>query len=299
MIEQQDLTVRELGECRYRSPLLLHPPSAGKKGHFVSESTRLRVDVEVGPESAASDTLSFEEAGPRERIFFNPPDTTAAIVTCGGLSPGLNNVIHSVHYELMENYGAKKVLGIRNGYLGLNPDSGLAPVTLTKDYTEVIHRLGGTVLGSSRGAQEPGVMADYLAAAKINMLFCVGGDGTQRGAYALHEELKRRGLEIAVVGIPKTIDNDIAFVARSFGYVTALEKAAEIIRGAHIEARGALNGIGLVKLMGRDAGYIAAGACRGRSVCGGWRVSGRAARTHAQARPCRHRCGRGRGSASV
>lgn len=259
-MKQQDLMVRTLGECRFQSPLCFDPPSEGKESHFVSDSTRIRAHIEVGPKSAHTEELTFEEAGPRERIFFDPPDTTAAIVTCGGLSPGLNNVIRSVFYELTVNYGAKKVLGIRNGYLGLNPSSGLEPIVLTEEVTQVIDKLGGTVIGTSRGSQEVSVMADFLAAAKIDILFCLGGDGTQRGAHALHEEVQRRGLEIAVIGIPKTIDNDIAFVSQSFGYITALEKAAEVIRGAHVEARGAINGIGLVKLMGRDAGFIAAGA---------------------------------------
>jgi 6-phosphofructokinase 1 len=260
MISQNDLMVRSLGECRFQSPLSFDPPSERKMSHFVSDSTRLRVEVEVGPRAADSDKLSFEKAGPRERIFFDPPDTTAAIVTCGGLSPGLNNVIRSVFYELTVNYGAKKMLGIRNGYLGLNPSAGLDPITLTEDHTQVIDKLGGSMLGTSRGSQEPAVMADFLAEAKIDILFCLGGDGTQRGAFALHEEVRRRGLDIAIIGIPKTIDNDIPFVRHSFGYATALEKAAEVIRGAHVEARGAINGIGLVKLMGRDAGFIAAGA---------------------------------------
>lgn len=259
-MNKNDLMVSTLGECRFQSPLLFQPPSEGRKSHFVSDATRLRADLEVGSEAAGSEGLSFEEAGPRERIFFNPPETTAAIVTCGGLSPGLNNVIRSVFYELTVNYGAKKVLGIRNGYLGLNPGSGLDPVALTADFSQDIDKLGGTVLGTSRGSQDAGVMADFLTARQIDILFCVGGDGTQRGAHALHEEVRRRGLEIAIVGIPKTIDNDIAFVRQSFGYITALEKAAEVIRGAHVEARGAINAIGLVKLMGRDAGYIAAGA---------------------------------------
>ena len=260
MIKQHDLMVSNLGECRFQSPLLFDPPSEGKKSHFVSDSTRLRTDLEVGPEAADPQQLSLEEAGPRERIFFNPPDTTAAIVTCGGLSPGLNNVIRSVFYELTVNYGAKKVLGIRNGYLGLNPSSGLEPIALTDDFAQEIDKLGGTVLGSSRGSQEATVMADFLAAAQIDILFCLGGDGTQRGAHALHEEVQHRGLDIAIVGIPKTIDNDIAYVRQSFGYITAVEKASEVIRGAHVEARGAINGIGLVKVMGRDAGFIAAGA---------------------------------------
>ena len=133
-------------------------------------------------------------------------------------------------YELTENYGAKQLLGIRNGYLGLNPQSGLEPVVLTPDYVDQIDKLGGTVLGSSRGSQDPAVMIDFLMSQRIDILFCLGGDGTQRGAFALHEEAKRRGRPIAIIGIPKTIDNDIAFVGQSFGYVTALEKAAEAHR---------------------------------------------------------------------
>jgi len=260
MVQQHELMVTALGECRVTSPLVLHNESSADIDHFVPDTRRIRLDIEVGPETTDSDNLSLEKAGPRRMIFFEPTRTTAAIVTCGGLSPGLNNVIRSVFLELTENYGTKRVLGIRNGYLGLNPQAGLAPVELTSDGVDTIDKLGGTVLGSSRGSQDPAVMTDYLAAQQIDILFCMGGDGTQRGAHALHEAIRRRGLPIAVVGIPKTIDNDIPYVRQSFGYATALEKAAEVIRGAHVEARGAINGIGLVKLMGRDAGFIAAGA---------------------------------------
>ncbi len=260
MVRQKDLMVTALGECRVKSPLVSSIASAGQVGHFVSDAMRIRLNIEIGPNSPEDENLSFEEAGPRERIYFTPAQTTAAIVTCGGLSPGLNNVIRSLYYELSDNYGAGRVFGIRNGYLGLNPAAGLEPIVLTPDYADDIDKLGGTVLGSSRGAQDPAVMADFLAARNIDILFCMGGDGTQRGAHALHEEVKRRGLPIAVIGIPKTIDNDIPFVRQSFGYATALEQAAGVIRGAHIEARGVINGIGLVKLMGRGAGFIAAGA---------------------------------------
>ena len=152
------------------------------------------------------------------------------------------------------------MLGVRNGYLGLNPDSGLQLVELTPGFMENIHYLGGTVLGSSRGHQDAEIIVDTLEREKIDILFCVGGDGTQRGASVIREEVSRRGLSKAIVGIPKTIDNDIDFVFTSFGYNTALEKAEEVLRGAHVEARGAPNGIGLVKLMGRNAGFIAAGA---------------------------------------
>jgi len=260
MLTPQDLIVKALGACQYPSPLKLESSSAGQASHFAVDSQRIRLDVTVRPESDIEAQLSLEVAGPRERIYFRPEHTTAAVVTCGGLSPGLNNVIRSVFYELFENYGVHRVMGIRNGYLGLTLDSGLEPISLTKEFVEPIDKLGGTILGSSRGAQQPAAMADFLQARGIDILFCVGGDGTQRGAHALSQELEGRGANVAVVGIPKTIDNDIAFVRLAFGYATALEKAAEVIQGAHVEARGAINGIGLVKLMGRHAGFIAAGA---------------------------------------
>lgn len=202
----------------------------------------------------------MEEAGPRERLFFNPSETTAAVVTCGGLSPGLNNVIRSLFYELSENYGVPKVMGIRNGFRGLNPQMNLRPILLNREFVDPIDKLGGTILGSSRGPQDARVMADFLESQAIDILFCLGGDGTQRGAHALHQELRRRNAKIGIVGIPKTIDNDISFVHQSFGFATALDKAHEVIRAAHVEARDAVNGIGLVKLMGRHAGFIAAGA---------------------------------------
>ena len=154
----------------------------------------------------------------------------------------------------------KRVLGIRNGYAGLNPDSGLEPVFLTGRSVENIHHLGGTVLGSSRGMHEPAILVDFLEAREIDVLFCIGGDGTQRGAHAIQREIQKRGLPKSIVGIPKTIDNDVPFVELSFGYVTALEVASEVLQGAHVEATGAPNGVGLVKLMGRAAGFIAAGA---------------------------------------
>lgn len=256
MLQQQDLQVASLGECSLTSPL-----KGAKDVVFVDDSHRVRYQHKIGsgvPREEAE--LSFEEAGPRERIFFDPAETTAAVITCGGLCPGLNNVIRSVFSELTYNYGVKRVLGIRSGYRGLNPAVGPPPVEMTQAYVEQIHKLGGTVLGSSRGPQDVSVMVDFLESQRIDILFCIGGDGTQRGAHAIYEEISRRGLRKAVVGIPKTIDNDIPFVWMTFGYVTALEQAEEVLRGAHVEACGAPNGIAIVKLMGRDAGFIAAGA---------------------------------------
>lgn len=259
MLSQDDLHVSTLGLNEKPSPLHLSSHHGDGLGDFVPGYPRIRYQLDVSPEAPHQDLL-FEQAGPRERIYFDPFYTTAAIVTCGGLCPGLNNVIRSVYLELTKNYGVRNVLGIRSGYLGLNPASGLAPIPLTVDYVSEIHKLGGTALGSSRGPQDPVTVVDFLHRQGINILFCVGGDGTQRGAHQIFEEVTRRGLKIAVVGIPKTIDNDIMYVFRTFGFATALEVAQQALMCAHVEARGAINCIGLVKLMGRDAGFIAAGA---------------------------------------
>ncbi len=255
MVDQEHLNIADLGTCHIPSPL----KKKGKR-RFVADSARVVYDTEVDLENLGDQGLLLERAGAREQIFFDPADTTVAIVTCGGLSPGLNNVIRSIFLELRHNYGVKRVLGIRNGYLGLNPESGLEPIELTPALVEAINDLGGTILGTSRGPQDPAVMADFLESHDIDILFTVGGDGTQRGADILSQELLRRGHRKAIVGIAKTIDNDIAFVEMSFGFATALEQGAEVVRRAHVEARAVLNGIGLVKVMGRDAGFVAAGA---------------------------------------
>jgi len=203
---------------------------------------------------------SFEAAGPRERIFFNPEEVTAAVVTCGGLCPGLNDVIQGVVHSLTFHYGVKNILGIRYGYRGMVSSSGLEPVNLTPDAVEDIHTRGGCLLGSSRGPQPLGEMVDFLARRNVRMLFTIGGDGTQRGSLALAQEMETRNLAIAVVGIPKTIDNDIQFVEKSFGFETAYSVAVQVLRSAHAEAFGAHNGIAIVKLMGRESGFLAATA---------------------------------------
>jgi 6-phosphofructokinase 1 len=255
MPTQEDLIVTQLGEPRFPSPLeKMGPEAFAEEGSRVAYSADEVAGRPVGPE------VTFERAGARSRIFFDPANTTAAIVTCGGLSPGLNNVIRSAYFALTANYGVNRVLGIRDGYRGLNPKEGKPPIELTREDVQEIHHDGGTILSSTRGPQEPEVVVDFLESEGIDILFCVGGDGTQRGAHKISKEVRRRGLEKSIIGIPKTIDNDIPFVWMTFGFATALETAAEVLNGAHVEARGAPNGVGLVKLMGRDAGFIAAGA---------------------------------------
>jgi 6-phosphofructokinase 1 len=227
-------------------------------GQFVPAAARVRYQAEVGTGEDLPGDVFFEKAGPREKLFFDPRQTRAAIVTCGGLCPGLNNVIRSAFLELHHNYGVPEMLGLRYGYAGLNPAGGEPPLRLTPEIVDDIHEVGGTILGSSRGPQPSEVMVDFLVQAGINVLFCVGGDGTLRGARDIGEEARRRKLPIAVVGIPKTIDNDVMYITRTFGFSTATEKAREVLDCAHNEAKSVFNGVGLVKVMGRDAGFIAA-----------------------------------------
>jgi 6-phosphofructokinase 1 len=259
-MDSEQFRVHGLSPRERRSPLKLSTIWGDGIGNFVPDEARVRYQSVLSPDLEPCEDVLIEKAGPREYIHFDPAQTRAAMVTCGGLCPGLNNVIRSAFFELHHNYGVKDVLGIRYGFMGMNPASGLEPVLLTREYVATIHERGGTVLGSSRGSVDVGVMVDFLVARRINLLFCIGGEGTQHGARAISDEALRRGADIAVVGVPKTIDNDVMYVSRTFGFNTALEKAKEIIDCAHVEATGAPNGIGLVKLMGRNAGFIAAGA---------------------------------------
>ena len=260
MLRNEQLRIDCLGKREVRSPLQLSNVVGDGLGNFIPDATRVRYRVEVDAGDPHEDDPLFEKAGPREHIYFNPSQSRAAVVTCGGLCPGLNNVIRSLFLELHYNYGVRSVLGIRDGYQGFNPRRNCDPIELSPTLVENIHRSGGTVLGASRGPEESATIVDFLEQSKIQMLFCIGGDGTQRGAHAIVEEIRRRGREIVVVGIPKTIDNDVMYTTRSFGFSTALEEASQVIDCAHTEARGAPHGVGLVKLMGRDSGFIAAGA---------------------------------------
>ena len=244
------MNVSVLGEARFPSP----------QSFFVSDKARVLFNVIVDPEAPPKEEVLFEVAGPRENLYFNAKETRAGIVTCGGLCPGLNNVIRSLVHELNHGYGVREILGFVNGYQGLDPWRGSEPIALTHEFVEDIHKEGGTVLNTSRGPVDINVAVDNLIRRKINILFVVGGDGTQRGGNELYQEAKRRGYPLSVVGIPKTIDNDVAFVSRTFGYVTAVNEAARAISCAHTEAHSVQNGISVVKIMGRYAGFIAAGA---------------------------------------
>jgi 6-phosphofructokinase 1 len=242
--------ITTLGETRFASP----------QRRTVNDQARVTSHLIQDPDAPPVDELRFELAGPRARLFFDPPQTRAGIVTCGGLCPGLNNVIRSLFLELHHGYGVKEVLGFRDGYQGLDPARGREPVVLTPQFVHDIHKDGGTVLGTSRGPVDVGIAVDNLIRRGVDILFTIGGDGTQRGGNEFFQEARRRGHALAVVGVPKTIDNDVAFVSRTFGYLTAVEEAAKVLHCAHTEAHSVHNGIALVKLMGREAGFIAAGA---------------------------------------
>lgn len=244
------MNITHLGKAVYPSPI----------SRTINDNLRVPEHVVHAINSTIPTDLQFELAGPREKLFFDPKNTRAGIVTCGGLCPGLNDVIRSIFNELKYTYGIDHVLGFRGGYQGLDPDTNNAPIKLTHEFVDDIHQLGGTVLGTSRGPVDISRAVDNLIKLGINILFTIGGDGTQRGGNALFQEAHKRGYALSVVGIPKTIDNDVAFVSRTFGYVTAVQEATMVLDRAHIEARSVENGISLVKLMGRHAGFIAAGA---------------------------------------
>jgi 6-phosphofructokinase 1 len=249
-----DFTIAGLGVCAIDSPLAING--------FVADDDRILFNTRLKDYDAQRDStgkpLSLEPAGPRRKIFFDPDRTKAAIVTCGGLCPGINDVIRSVTMTLFYRYGVKNVLGIKYGLRGLNPEYGKIPIQLTPDYVKDITHIGGSILSSSRGPQDVKVMVDYLELLKIDILFCVGGDGTMRAAEKITEEIHARKDPIAVIGIPKTIDNDLNLIEKSFGFDTAIAKTVEAVGSAHVEAKGAYNGIGLVKIMGRLSGYLTA-----------------------------------------
>ena len=252
------LTVENLGPCQRPNPI-----ASLYQLNFANDNERLLIDpLRSHLQRALADDKppdGFELAGPRERIFFDPPASTAAIVTCGGLCPGLNAVIRSVVLQLWYLYGCRHILGIRYGFQGLGRNA-LSPLKLDPERVNDIQHTGGTILGSSRGTPSAEEIVDTLIDRGIDMLFVIGGDGTMRGGRAIWKEIRQRDLAISVIGIPKTIDNDIPYVHRAFGFETAVEEAVKVIDAAEVEANGAPNGIGLVKLMGRHAGFIAANA---------------------------------------
>ncbi|PKN07158.1 MAG: diphosphate--fructose-6-phosphate 1-phosphotransferase [Deltaproteobacteria bacterium HGW-Deltaproteobacteria-7] len=249
-----DFSIANLGKRLFKSPLCISNFTPDKKRLLFNSYS----DDYLSCADKKGEPLSVELAGPRDRIFFNPSRTKAAIVTCGGLCPGINDVIRSITTALFFNYNVRDIIGVKYGLRGLNPVYGHELVKLSPEAVKDITSIGGSILSTSRGPQDVNTVVDYLAQLNINILFCIGGDGTIRAAEKITAEIKKRKLKMAIVCIPKTIDNDLNLIQKSFGFDTAIEKAVEAIKSAHVEAKGSFNGIGLIKIMGRNSGHIAA-----------------------------------------
>lgn len=256
-----DTRIESLGDCKIDSPLLKNGYTMDSE-IFVDDENRVLIQVnekhiferiEQGEKPPA-----FEMAGPRKKIYFDPSKIRCALVTCGGLCPGLNDIIRSVVLELFHRYGVQRIYGIKYGLQGFIPEYGHDVIELNPENVVRILDRGGSILGSSRGPQDVDAIVDSLERMNIGILFMIGGDGTLMAATKISEAITERNLKISVIGIPKTIDNDVYLVARSFGFDTAVEIATQAIRGAHNEAEGYPYGIGLIKLMGRHSGFLAA-----------------------------------------
>ena len=262
-METHDFTIDTLGEAKIPTPVKMSDVNGDGFADYVSDDDRILYSIDTVKDENGkwipknSDTV--ELAGPRKLIYFNPAHVHAAICTCGGICPGLNTVIRAIVRCLWYRYGVRRITGIKFGYQGLLPTSMEAPIILTPEVVDEIQEKGGTILGSARGGgKQVGDIVDTLERMNVNIFFTIGGDGTLKGAQAIADEITRRGLKISVVGVPKTIDNDLAYIQTSFGFDTAVSMAVGVVRCAHVEAKNAINGIGLVKVMGRESGFIAA-----------------------------------------
>lgn len=259
-----NLTIQKLGEGIYDSALKFGSSKERAQNIFVPDEERVLAIIDKTAVdsfiSGKAEIPSFEKAGPRQKLYFEPGNTISAIVTCGGLCPGLNSVIRGIVMMNYYRYNNQITYGIKYGYAGLIKENGYDVQLLTPEVVEGIHTQGGTILGSSRGNQDPAKMVDRLVELNVKVLYTIGGDGTLRGSMAISKEIEKRGLKIAVIGIPKTIDNDINFIDKSFGMETAFSEACDSIYSAHTEAKASINGIGIVKVMGRESGFIAANA---------------------------------------
>ena len=259
--QADDFSIQSLGKAWLPSPLNV--------SYFTSDAKRILLNIYINTledsKGSAGQPQSIEVAGPREKIFFDPAKSKAAIVTCGGLCPGINDVIRAIVMELYYRYGVGNIIGIKYGFKGIMPRYRHVFKELTPELVKDIHTLGGSILGSSRGREDIGEMVDVLKRMNIDMLFCIGGDGTMRAAELIASEVTQRNVNLAVVGIPKTIDNDLNIIQRTFGFDTAISESMKVLQCAHAEATGAPNGIGLVKIMGRQSGHIAALAALAQS----------------------------------
>ncbi|KAI4386986.1 hypothetical protein MLD38_004855 [Melastoma candidum] len=236
----------------YPNPLQDNPSYSVVKQYFVNMDDTVAQKIVIQKDSPRG--THFRRAGPRQKVYFDADDVHACIVTCGGLCPGLNTVIREIVCGLHHMYGVSRVLGIEGGYRGFYARN---TIMLTPKVVNDIHKRGGTILGTSRGGHITSKIVDSIEDRGIHQVYIIGGDGTQKGASVIFEEIKKRGLKVAVVGIPKTIDNDILVIDKSFGFDTAVEEAQRAINASHVEAESHENGVGVVKLMGRYSGFIA------------------------------------------
>ncbi len=262
MADTFDFTIEDLGKRTIKSPIKLSKVHGDFIANYVDDDEdfiRMDVEVKLGPQHPLKRSQVFEAAGPRDTIYFSPQHVHAGIITCGGLCPGLNDVIRSIVRCLWFRYGVRRISGIQYGYKGFLAEYGYSTKPLNPDIVDDIHKIGGTILGTARGGgKQVTEIVDSMERLNLNMLFAIGGDGTQRGALDIADEIHKRNLKIAIIGIPKTVDNDFSFIQKSFGFDTAVTKAVEVVTAAHMEAHSQINGIGLVKLMGRESGFIAA-----------------------------------------
>ena len=262
--EKFDFTTETLGECKYKSPIELSTVIGNYSANYVVDDSYVRNTVnvyDIKKHDPLDESNLMQKAGPREYIYFDPKDVHAGICTCGGLCPGLNDVIRAIVRCLWNRYGVRDIKGFQYGYQGFFKENGYDTIALDPNLVDEIHKIGGTFLGTSRGGGKRVVdIVNTIEENGINMMFIIGGDGTQRGSLDISNEIEKRGLKCAGVGVPKTVDNDLLFIDRSFGFETSVQRAKEIVASIHMEARSQINGIGLVKLMGRESGFIAASA---------------------------------------
>jgi 6-phosphofructokinase 1 len=261
-LSNYDLNIKSIGKGKFISPLNLSEQYGDKVVNYIKDDERVfSVILKNEYDEFKKQGIllpTFEKAGPRKNLYFEPGETISAIVTCGGLCPGLNAVIRAIVLMNNNRYNNKITYGIKYGYQGFVKKYDHEVLNLTPEDVETIHKSGGTVLGSSRGVQSISEIVDRLVELRVDILYTIGGDGTLRGAHEIYKEITKRNLKISVIGIPKTIDNDIAFIDKSFGTETAFSKACDSVNAAYIEAKGAFNGVGLVNVMGRYSGFIAA-----------------------------------------
>ena len=197
----------------------------------------------------------YIRGGPRFHIALDNLRVKACIMTCGGLCPGLNVVIRELVMALRYNYGVAEIYGIKWGFLGFTQKE--CWIKLEPEDVKHIHLLGGTVLGTSRRGFDGEEISKQLIKNNVNMVFFIGGDGTHRGIKELSKILKEKKKKIILVGIPKSIDNDMPIIDKSFGLESVVQESVRTIRAANVEANCNLNGIGLVKLFGRSSGFVA------------------------------------------